>query len=1048
MSNHPTSPSHIKSGIIKKALKITACTLGAIVALIIIFFVGVNLYLTPARLSDIISREGSKYLNAQVKVSNVSYTFWSTFPNLHVRIDSLSINSRALKNLPTSIRHKLPDNCDFLASTGAIEAGLNVIKTLKGEIDLKEIKISSPKVNLVSYNDSINNYSIFPRMHPRRDITHVSIDAIDISAPVVLSYSDVMSQSSADVKINRFTLAKGDIDNTYAMSVSAIADGNIKNVSIPQASPIDINGTIRLQFDPITIYLKKFAIDFAGIKTSTDLDMIAGETPVINSLSTDISVPDALPLFNMFPDNLSDNLKNINGHLPLAININLTEPFCIKNANSNRISMSNLPAFTTNIEVKNAGITYSISQKREFNFSDINLSAFLDIDPRKNEANRLEIYNCSLLSDGSEFSFSGSAKELLNGNPLINADIKCLANISKLTKIFMSDSPLKMEGSLNGNTNISCHLADLTEKKVRDLTVDGNFKSKNLKITDTAKKLIASISGVALDIRAVLPSLSLDSLSDGKMNLASVAEKTEIRNLADSSVTTLENARISAKLGAGGNISNPTVAGKADVKSDRIASSQPGMQFESTDIALNINASLRHSPWTPSSGQTFHYSSNGDSLIACRTRHTPLYLVAEIPPMMQSALSLLNIKADISAAKGYLLAEAYPAVNHFSNLNLSTDLDSLSIASLNLESRSSSAQISGKIKGLRQFLSSSSPALLIVDLDADFSDVNINELAGTYYAGVAKSTGKPVNFTVPPLGPYTAADSLCVAIPRNIRANLRLHSDRAEYQGWTFKPLSTELSLHDGVARIGNLNIGSGFCSASVDWTYSTKQLDDIFMHLNIGVEDFDFDKFFTAFPSLVAKTPELANLSGELSAKAEGEFLMFPDMFLNTPSLEGELTLSGDSIQYARDKKTARITHFLLLKGDGPLKIGDFTAHGSFHDNLLQVAPFSIKCGGYEIMLGGVNNLQGEIYYHLGLMHSPFHFPFGINLVGNYHHPEIRFGGDGIKDGRERKIAADLRESANVNIMRQLKHGWLLFIENAAKYDAKNNHDYVFNVP
>lgn len=79
--------------------------------------------------------------------------------------------------------------------------------------------------------------------------------------------------------------------------------------------------------------------------------------------------------------------------------------------------------------------------------------------------------------------------------------------------------------------------------------------------------------------------------------------------------------------------------------------------------------------------------------------------------------------------------------------------------------------------------------------------------------------------------------------------------------------------------------------------------------------------------------------------------------------------------------------------------------------------------------------------------MHSPFHFPFGINLVGNFHHPELRFGGKDIHDGRERKISADLGDSVNINIMRQLKQGWLLFIENAAKYDMSDNHTHISDV-
>ncbi len=1048
MSDKSICPFNAESKAVKKVLKIAACILGAIITLIIVFFVGVNLYLTPTRLSEIISREGSKLLKAQIKVSNASYTLWSTFPYLHIYIDSLSINSRTLKNMPDSIRQKLPENCDFLASASRIKTGLNVLKAINGEIDLKEIEISTPKVNLVSYNDSINNYSIFQPIHPKGNMPHVTIDTIDISSPIVISYFDATSQSYANVRVNRFSLAKGNVADSYRMSVSAIADGNIKNYNIPQASPIDINGSFKIQFNPLALSLTKFAADFSGIKTSSDLDMIAGEYPVINSFSTNIIAQDALLLAKMFSDGMPENLKKADGHLPLNIGINLTEPYHIGSTGSNRISVSDMPAFTSNIEIKDADITYPLTQKKSLKLSDINMSAFLDIDPKNRDANKLEIYNCSFLSDGSGLSFSGSAKEILSGNPLIDADVKCIANLSKLSKTFMPESSLKLDGVVSGCSKISCRLADLTSKKVEDLNIDGTFKSGNLKVTDTAKKIISSISDLFLDLDVVLPSLSFNSLSEGKMNLTSVSKKTVIRNLEDSSISTIDHTRISAKLGAGGNISDPTLAGKAIIKSDRIASSKPGFKFESSDIALNIIASLRHSPYTPASTPTFHYSSSGDSLIARRTNHTPLYLIPQIPSLMQSALSLINMKADISAGNGYFLSDIYPAVNSFSDLHLHTDLDSLSISSLKVDSRSSSAQISGKVKGLRQFLSSSSPSMLVIDLDADFSDVNINELAGTYYAGVAKSTGKPVDFTVPPMGPYSAADSLCIVIPRNIYANLRLHSDRAEYQGWSFSPLSTELSLSNGVARIGNLNIGSEFCSALIDWTYSTKQLDDIFMHLNIGVQDFDFGKFFVAFPSLVNKTPELANLSGELSAKAEGEFLMFPDMFLNTPSLEGELTLYGDSVQFKRDKRISRITHFLLLKGDEPLKVSDFTVRGSFHDNLLQVDPFTLKCGGYEIMLGGVNNLQGDIYYHFGLMHSPFHFPFGINLVGNYHHPEIRFGGNGIKDGRERKIAAVLSESANVNIMRQLKHGWLIFIENAAKYDAANNHDYVFNVP
>lgn len=264
---------------------------------------------------------------------------------------------------------------------------------------------------------------------------------------------------------------------------------------------------------------------------------------------------------------------------------------------------------------------------------------------------------------------------------------------------------------------------------------------------------------------------------------------------------------------------------------------------------------------------------------------------------------------------------------------------------------------------------------------------------------------------------------------------------------WEFSPLSTQIIIDNGVATLHNLTVGAPYCTAIVDWTYSTADLNDIFMQLHADVKNFEFRDFLTQFPSLSEENPQLANLSGSVSAEADGKFLMFPDMFLNVESMKGDVNIDGEDIEFKREGKIAGITHLMLIKGDNPLAVPSLKIHGSFHDNLLQVDPFTIKCGGYELLVAGVNNLEGEMYYHLGLVNNPFHLPFGINIVGNYHHPGIRFGGSGVKDGREREISSPLESTADVNIMRQLKYGWLLFIENAAKYDHLNNHSYMSDV-
>ncbi|MDE6792438.1 MAG: AsmA family protein, partial [Muribaculaceae bacterium] len=88
------------SSTIYKVAKITAISLGALILLAVAAIIGATFYLTPSRVAAIVNKEASSYLKADVKVSEVNWTLWSSFPWLQVDIDSISIRSRSLQNIP------------------------------------------------------------------------------------------------------------------------------------------------------------------------------------------------------------------------------------------------------------------------------------------------------------------------------------------------------------------------------------------------------------------------------------------------------------------------------------------------------------------------------------------------------------------------------------------------------------------------------------------------------------------------------------------------------------------------------------------------------------------------------------------------------------------------------------------------------------------------------------------------------------------------------------------------------------------------------------
>ena len=1026
--------------------RIIAIVAGGLALLIVLLLIGVTLYLSPNRLKSIIEDEGSRYLAADVRVGKVDYTFWSSFPNLRVSVDSIEVTSRTLDVLSKEAVVRLPEGSNRLLSVMRVSGGIDLWKAIRNDIRLKDIEIIRPTCNLVMVNDSVNNFMIFPKLGKDVKIPHVALNTVKIGAPVKVSFYDAASnvRCNADIDDALFKIIEGKQDK-YALNMSGDVSFASDEISTVKSLPLVVSSDVGLGFSPLTVTVEDCNVHIADINLRTDASLIASKHPAVGRFDLDFSCDDIMGVSQYFSFPEESKLKDIAGELPLYAKLRLESPYEIPRKGGGELC---IPAFTLSVNVPGGKLAYPIDNQHKLNLRRIALQADLNVDPENPDAAILLVPMAKAYTDGASVDASATVRELMSGDPLLDARVQCKADIGSVLGKFLTENGIKASGVVNGMTNLTCRLGELSRKKVKDLNVKGDFKVNALHLSDRAEKLVAAVRDLSLKLRASVPSLSSSGLGDSRLNLIASSGAGKVKSGADTVNFGYKNLSLSGNIGARGIMSNPTLGGNINLTAGNLTAEGDKIKLNLNGTGLKLKAAMRHVPWSSSQNYSVIPASEGDSIIEHRVRHTPIFLVATVPAMLQTGLSLLNMDADLRINEGTLLADGYPVRNEFRDVNISTNLDTLVIKSLGIATRGATAQLKGKVGGLRNFLMSSTPAALTADIDANFTDVDINRLSGNYYAGQAKITGTPADYVVPSPGTYTAADSLCVLIPRNLIADIRLHSDRAEYMGWQFSPLSTDITLHDGVAKIGDLRIGADYGGVDVDWTYSTADLQDIFMALDVDVNDFDVSGFFKAFPMVTASMPEIENLSGKVSAKIDGKLLMFPDMFVNAPSMTADVNVHTSGVAFKRDDtKIRRITNLMLLKGDAPLKINDLDIHASFHDNLLQLDPFDVDCGPYKVGVAGVNNLQGEMYYHLGLHGSPLHIPFGVNLVGDWRHPKVRLGGANIHDGREREISANLKDDVNVNIMRELKHGWLLFIAAAAKYDAENNQTYVFYV-
>ncbi|MDE6443161.1 MAG: AsmA-like C-terminal region-containing protein [Muribaculaceae bacterium] len=1017
-----------------KAGKIILWTLGCLILLVIVAAAGATFYLTPSRLASIVNREASQYLKADVKVADVNWTLWSSFPWLNVEIDSLSVRSRSLDSIGKPLKALLPPGADRLASSGRIKGGINILKAMKGDVNLRGLGIEHPSVNLVSVNDSVANYLIFPQMKKDMSMPEISLDTIRIGQPMTVKYLSLENDADITAIIDRFSVSgTADKNSKWHASASAAVSARAGEFSSGTPLPLAIEGDVLLSNNK-EIRITDLRAEVADIKATLSATIAMAGNPAVYPLSISVDAPDVMQVIPFIPANLlPQEMADLKGMMPLNMKAELLAPYKFSDKQQ-------IPAVAASVNSDGGTLSYPITKNQILALSGLGFEADAIIDPSDPMGSHVNLSDLRMETDGTSLHISGRASEALTANPDIRLDLQCAADLDKAFKKILPSSGFDVKGDLTGKSSLSCRLSDLSKKELKNLKLDGDFQIAALSLSDAASRLSAKLADFSLKIGADVPQLSPASVSDGKVTLLTYAGKSEIRIPSSNLNASLSNTTLKGDFGAKGSMSSPVAGGDINLSAGNINISQASNGFSTTGLDVDLNGKLRQIPFSPSNYYPTNPTSRGDSAVAADVKHTPLYLIPSVPPMLQSVLSLLDLKATVSAKEGNISTKAYPAENKFSDLRLTTNLDTLFLSSVRVQTRGLAGFISAKVDGLRSFLSSSSAVPLNVKLDADLDDVDINRLAGNYFRGVELLTGKPAVLIPPAPGPYTAADSLCVALPRNLSVDATLSARSAEYMQYSFSPLSTQILMNRGTATLKGLSVGTPFCSNKIDWTYSTSDLDSISMAINADVNNFNFTRFLKAFPEVAASSSQLNNLSANADLNVAGNFLMDPDMFVDAPSMEGDVNLNIRDFSFVRDKKALKYTHLMMIRGDGPITIDSLDIHAAFHDNLLQLDPFTIDGGGYKLLIGGVNNLRGQMYYHIGLLHNPLHLPFGVNIVGYYRKPELRFGGRWIKDGRERKIAADLGSDVHVNIMRNLSHGWLLFVGNAAKYDFKNN--------
>ncbi|MCM1225767.1 MAG: AsmA family protein, partial [Lachnospiraceae bacterium] len=463
----------------RRILKITGWTIGTLIGLLLLIMCLAAWILTPERLTPLVEKYGSEYLNADVKVKRVELTIWSSFPSIRLDVTDLHLTSRTLQGQPDSVMQALGKNPERLLDAATFSASVNPWKLLSGTIALGYISANGLSLNLVSYNDKINNYMILPESGeeeaeeeegtPRK----LRFGRISLNAQGGIHYLDAASGTdvtlaNASLNITPLDTDCKQLDTKLQGKLSLGMDGE----NYLSGWPVQCSGRIDWDLNTLDFNLPDYNVSLAIFSAKIKTALSLAEPMTLKSCSLDINPVSFKALQMAIPKELIEKipmLRQIDTDMSIAASAEVKCPW--------RFDAPDLPDVAVNFNIPESYFTLNDETDNPLlSIDNIALQGNMYFNGAKPELSRLDVPLFNIAGKDMSLDMSAYVEELLSDNPLITFQSKGHLNLDPFAA-FMPGSTL--HGEVEADAEIKCRLDDMRALRYENIDANGSLLVRN-----------------------------------------------------------------------------------------------------------------------------------------------------------------------------------------------------------------------------------------------------------------------------------------------------------------------------------------------------------------------------------------------------------------------------------------------------------------------------------------------------------------------------------------------------------------------------------------
>lgn len=1009
-----------------RALKALLIVLGAIVGLFLVLQAVLN-----SRIVDkVVDKYAARFVDGTLDYSDVRVSLLRNFPSVRLSIDSLSVTYphdrfAAWDSLGVQSRMREAgrgEQADTLARIGRISVAMNPWPLIQGRVRVRFVGIRGLRAFAHVYNDSTANWNMFTFGGSGKDSTAsggvppISLGALRIGDHPRIVYTDQedtvyamlgmkslrvggnfamdggmlnLRRASFDLDSLRIagrlpadTLSAG-IDHLYLhekgtdlydllLDARAVArTGSYGRLELP----LSLDGRVRFSKLPdlMSVDVQKLEANVAHIPFCAQ-----GRTDIRpDSLYLDASMKvDCCPLDTL----LSAYAR---AFTPVADDIVTTAHLDMDIAAKGFLTPSQVPEVEACVRIPDGHVFY-----KPF---DLGATLNVDVDASMSPEKVLNAEMDKFLARtrGLKLQLSGSARDLLCGDPRIKARAAGFAKLDSLTRLLPEGSGIEAGGNVELELDADALLSQLNQYKFEGASLSGKVSSEAISFRMPADTIDIQAYNPYVDVSSSKRGIELKADLDSAWVALGADTRVRVRGMRNTGYVHKVENRF-------GNLV-PKLEFTSDEDRIFFRTGNTRVMAMKTSIAASVQKIVM-----PERGRAFDAArthrmdslrrANPGMLMAPSMREKD-FAAADISIALDSSLTSYLRQwrpyARISVRRGSVMTPALPLRTRVEGLYGNFDGDKLTLDTLAVKCGSSDAVASGSLSGLRRSLISR--GRLKANLDIRSKKLNLNEIIAALQIAQSNQIDTTTrgeedeSFVIDTLAdvvPDSTRMALLV-VPGNVDASLKVHADEINYTDILITPGKATVNLKDRVLQLADTRFVTNLGNIALDAFYSTRTKKDITAGADLRLSDVSAEGIIHMLPTVDSLMPALKSFKGRLNCDVTATTRLDTCMNILMPSLDGVVRIQGKNLRIDDAGDLRKITKLLVFKDKNIGNIDDLYVNAVVHDNKLEVYPFILGVDRYQLALYGIQGFDKTMNYQVSILRSPFLVKFGIKMFG-----------------------------------------------------------------